>query len=147
MEAQEEIIGINTVMKKIILVMLATVTLTGCAAVSNLASKIPSFWDDNQSAKIVDIRQGIEQISCDSGTQLQDAEYLLTEIEWFKLYSESKGSRQQDVLRIISPMEETVREWHKRSVNQEGSKAYCMSKRMILKQQGKRAAEAILGRF
>ena len=87
------------------------------------------------------------QISCEPGTQLGDANQLLLEIEWFKLYSQSKGSRQKDVLAIIAPMEETVRDWQKRSETREGSVAYCTSKRMVLKQQSKRAAESILGRF
>ena len=72
---------------------------------------------------------------------------MLKELEWFELYSQSKGTRQNDVLRIIAPMQETVQDWIKRSQTQEGSKAYCTSKRMILKQQSKRAAESILGRF
>ena len=112
-----------------------------------MQNMIPSFWDDNQSAKIVDIRQSIEEISCEPDTQLGDSNQLLMEIQWFKLYSESKGSRQKDVMAIIAPMEETALDWHKRSQAKEGSTAYCMSKRMILRQQSKRAAESILGRF
>jgi hypothetical protein len=134
-------------MNRIIVIAALSLTLSGCSVLEKGVSMIPSFWDDNQSARIIDIRQGIEQISCEPGTQLQDAEYVMTQIEWFKLYSQSKGSRQQDVIRIISPMEETVKDWLKRSQTQEGSKAYCQSKRMILKQQSKRAAESILGRF
>ena len=129
---------------KIIVTLTIAFALTGCATIQNM---IPSFWDDNQSSKIVDIRQSIEQITCEPGTQLGDSNQLLMEIQWFKLYSESKGSRQKDVLAIVAPMEETVQDWHKRSQTKEGSKAYCMSKRMILKQQSKRAAESILGRF
>lgn len=134
-------------MTKLIGALAITVLLTGCSVLQKGVDMIPSFWDDNQSAKIVDIRHSIEQITCEPGTQLQDAAFVLSEIQWFKLYSESKGSRQKDVLAIVAPMEETVKDWHKRSETKEGSKAYCMSKRMILKQQSKRAAESILGRF
>ena len=121
-----------------------TLSLTGCAS---LVDMIPSFWDDNQSAKIVDIRQTVAGISCEPGTQLDDAEMLLYEIEWFKLYSQSKGSRQKDVLRIIAPMEETAQDWAKRSREKEGSKTYCEIKKKLLVKQSSRAAEAILGRF
>ena len=128
--------------------LIAVVTLlTGCSVLQKGVDLIPSFWDDNQSAKIIDIRQNIEQISCQQGTQLEDANQILSEIQWFKLYSQSKGSRQKDVLAILAPMEETVKDWQKRSETKEGSKAYCMSKKMILNQQSKRAAESILGRF
>ena len=40
-------------MKKILLIAVASVALTGCASITQW---IPSFWDDNQSAKIIDIR-------------------------------------------------------------------------------------------
>lgn len=122
-------------------------TLQGCAALSTVSGYIPSFWDDNQSAKIVDIRQSVERISCEPGTQLTDAVQLQTDIQWFRLYSESKGSRQKDVLRIIAPMEETVDDWAKRSGNKEGSTTYCGLKKKTLQLQASRAAESILGRF
>ena len=134
-------------MKKLLAAAVILVTVTGCAVLEKGVAMIPSFWDDNQSAKIVDVRQTIEQISCEPGTQLSDGQRVLKELEWFELYSQSKGTRQNDVLRIIAPMQETVQDWIKRSQTQEGSKAYCTSKRMILKQQSKRADESILGRF
>ena len=134
-------------MTKIIAAVGFTVFLTGCSVLQKGVDMIPSFWDDNQSAQIIDIRQSIEQITCEPGTQLGDSNQLLAQIQWFKLYSESKGSRQKDVIAILAPMEETVSDWHKRSQTKEGSKAYCMSKQMILKQQSRRAAESILGRF
>ena len=121
--------------------------LQGCAALSTVTGYIPSFWDDNQSAKIVDIRQSVERISCEPGTQLSEAVQLQKDIQWFKLYSESKGSRQKDVLRIIAPMEETVNDWANRSGNKEGSKTYCGLKKKTLQLQASRAAESILGRF
>lgn len=133
-------------MKKI-LVIVAAISLVGCSQISGLVNKVPSFWDDNQSAKIIDIRQSVEQITCEPGTQLGDANQLLAEMQWFRLYSESKGGRQQDVLRILAPMEETAQDWFKRSQAKEGSKSYCELKKRTLRLQASRAAEAILGRF
>lgn len=129
---------------RILTVIMLSATLTGCATIT---SWIPSFWDDNQSSRIINVRQTVANITCEPNTQLQDAEDLLWDIQWFKLYSESKGNRQQDVLRIVAPMEETVKDWYKRSEKNEGSRAYCMSKKKILEKQSARAAEAILGRF
>jgi hypothetical protein len=134
-------------MIKLIAIGATVLTLQGCAALSTVTGYIPSFWDDNQSSKIIDIRQNIEQITCEPGTQLSDATYVKNEIQWFRLYSESKGSRQKDVLKILAPMEETVSDWAKRSETKEGSKTYCELKKKTLQLQSSRAAEAILGRY
>lgn len=134
-------------MKRALAISLISLSLAGCAATDKLISYIPSFWDDNQSAKIIDIRQSIEKISCEPGTQAEDAANVLKEIQWLELYSESKGRRQQDVLRIVAPMKETVTDWSKRSAEKEGSKTYCELKKKTLKLQASRAAEAVLGRF
>ena len=134
-------------MKRILAISLISLSLAGCAATDKLISYIPSFWDDNQSAKIIDIRQAVEKISCEPGTQAADAANVLKEIQWLELYSESKGRRQQDVLRIVAPMKETVTDWSKRSAEKEGSKTYCELKKKTLKLQASRAAEAVLGRF
>ena len=50
-------------MKKLLAAAVILVTVTGCAVLEKGVAMIPSFWDDNQSAKIVDVRQTIEQIS------------------------------------------------------------------------------------
>ncbi len=69
------------------------------------------------------------------------------DLRWFELYSESKGWRQADVLRIIKPMQETVEDWYRRSLDAQGTKGYCEIKKKILQQQSERAAQAVLGRF
>lgn len=121
-------------------------TLQGCMAIGALKDYIPSFWDDNQSAKIIDIRQMTYSIDCEQ-SQLFQAKTISNHIEWFQLYSESKGWRQNDVLKIVAPMKETVDDWVKRSREKEGSKTYCELKKRTLKSQADRAAEAVLGRF
>jgi hypothetical protein len=133
-------------MKRYFLIPFLVVSLSGCAAIDKAKTWIPSFWDDNQSAKIVDIRFKSRQIDC-TQPQLPQARAIQNDITWFELYSESKGSRQQDVLKLIAPMKETVDDWVKRSENKEGSKTYCEIKKKMVEQQSKRAAEAVLGRF
>ena len=129
-------------MKKF-LVILSLAGLSGC---STVVGWVPSFWDDNQSAKIIDVRQKVENIDC-KVPQLAQATTILNDIQWFELYSKSKGIRQNDVLRIVAPMKETTADWAKRSAEKEGSEAYCNLKKRALKLQAERAASAILGRY
>ncbi len=120
------------------------VVLSGCAQIQGL---IPSFWDDNQSAKIVDLTVRAEQIQC-AEPQRPQALALQRDLLWFHNYAVAKGHRQQDVLRLTQPIEQTVADWVKRT---EGSAkdnpVYCEIKKKILVEQTKRAALAVLGRF
>jgi hypothetical protein len=131
-------------MKKIAVVLLA-VSISGCAA---LGEWLPSFWDDNQSAKIIDIRQQVQNIVCDTAEdQQRGSAGLASSIQWFKLYSESKGMLQKDVLRLVEPMDQTVGEWKKRADTGEASAGYCKIKKSVLKVQADKAATAVLGRY
>ena len=129
-------------MKRLITLLSITVMLTGCATITNM---IPSFWDANQSARIVDVRVKVDAINCEQA-QLPQAAAIQHDLRWFELYSESKG-RQTDVLKIIAPMQESVSDWVKRSTDGQGSKGYCEIKKKLLQTQAKSAASAILGRF
>jgi len=90
-------------MKKLFLLFTFTL-LSGCA---NVMTYVPSFWDDNQSSKIIDVRLDIARLDC-SQSQLPQVSKIRNDIEWFKLYSDSKGLRQTDVLNLIKPMQDTV---------------------------------------
>lgn len=129
-------------MKRLI-VLLAVVTLTACSTVQ---SWIPSFNDPNQSARIIDVRSDVERIDC-SQPQLAQALQIQRDLQWFHLYSESSGFRHNDVLRLIAPMEEAVKDWVDRSSKEQPSKIYCEIKRNILREQAKSAARAVIGRF
>jgi len=128
-------------MKAVVLAL--AITLSGCSTVQGL---IPSFWDDNQSAKVVDIRYSVETLDC-AKPHLPQAERIEKDILWFQLYSESKGWRQQDVLKLVKPLQDTVTDFVKRSKAGEGTETYCNIKKKIMQTQSKRAAEAVLGRF
>jgi hypothetical protein len=129
-------------MKKTLAVIFLTFSLTGCA----LHNIIPSFWDDNQSATMIDVRQAINQLDCSQPQALQ-VKRIKDKLEWFDLYSESKGMQQNDVRALTKPMQETVDDFYKRSIEKEGSKAYCESKKKILQIQASKAAEGVLGRW
>jgi hypothetical protein len=125
---------------KTITVIIAAVMLTGCATVQNW---VPSFWDDNQSHYIVSARLQVEKIDC-ARAQADQVVRVADQLRQFQLYSQAKGSLQKDVLRVIEPMQSTVKEWSERG---EGSKTYCELKKKLLIQQGERASRVILGRW
>ena len=118
--------------------------LTGCASIKEM---IPSFQDPNQSAKIIDVRQSVAQLDCKQPHAPQ-VKQIKDNLEWFELYSTSKGDRQKDVLRLIKPMQETVDDFYKRSTSEkQGSETYCEIKKKLMATQAERAASAVLGRF
>jgi len=132
--------------KSLLLAGIVAISVSGCAAVNTVKGWVPSFWDDNQSARIIDVRQSIAQLDCQQEHLLQ-IKRIQDNLQWFELYSESKGWRQNDVRRIVSPMQETVADFYKRSQSQQGSVTYCEIKKKILTTQSEYAAQAILGRF
>jgi len=133
-------------MKKSIAIAVVALSLSGCSTMSTVKGWIPSFWDDNQSAKIVDVRMSVEKLDC-TQDQLPQVEKIRDDLKWFELYSQSKGWRQADVLRVIKPMQETVDDMYKRAKDQQGSKMYCELKKKVMQSQSDRAAKAVLGRF
>ena len=131
---------------KTLILLFSTVMLQGCAVA--LSSYIPSFWDDNQSNKIISVRLDIDRLDC-AKSQAAQVNKLRDDLHWFRLYSESKGSRQSDVLKLTKPMEDTIEDWYKR-VSAEGYKEnsiYCEMKKKVVAEQAARAAKAVLGRF
>jgi len=129
-------------MKKLIAV-LSLALLSGCA---NIVGLIPSFNDTNQSAKIIDVRMAVDQLDC-AKPQHPQALAIQRELRWFELYSESAGIRNQDVIRIIKPMQATVGEFVSRTEKQDASRVYCDLKKRAMQEQAARAAGVILGRF
>ena len=131
-------------MKRLLPAMVMTaVLLSGCAAVKE---QIPSFWDDNQSYKVIDIRQSVAQIDCKQ-THAPQVKVVKDNLQWLQFYSESKGSRQNDVLRLIKPMQETVDDFYKRSLDKQGSEMYCELKKKLMTTQSESIASTVLGRF
>jgi hypothetical protein len=117
--------------------------LSGCA---NIVGMIPSFNDPNQSQKIVDVRMAVDTLDC-ARPQHAQAVTIARELRWFELYSESAGVRNQDVIRVIKPMQATVAEFVSRTEKQDASKTYCELKKRAMQEQAARAAGVILGRF
>ena len=125
------------------LAALAFLMLSGC---STVVGWIPSFNDLNQSQKIVDVRMAVDSLDCAQPQHVQ-ALVIQRELRWFELYSESAGIRNQDVIRIIKPMQETVSEFATRTKDRDASRVYCDLKKRAMQEQAARAAGVILGRF
>lgn len=126
-----------------LILILAAATLAGCA---NMYKYIPSFWDDNQSRAITDVRLAVARLDC-AEPHLAQAQQIKDRIDWFMLYSESKGRSQQDVIKLVEPMKATVDDFHKRSSEKQGSKTYCELKKKVMIEQAQRAAGSVLGRW
>lgn len=122
-------------------VVLLTLALAGC---SSLPFEIPSFWDDNQAAKIIDVRKSIHDLDC-AAAHAPQVKIIQHHLKWFELYSQSK--RTPDVARLVQPMQDTVNDFYKRSVENPGSPAYCELKKRVMITQGETVARAVLGRF
>ncbi len=131
-------------MKKLLVVALLTVSLSAC---SGLSSVIPSFWDDNQSARMVDIHTTATNLDC-TKPHLPQASRLKLDMQWFVMYSEAKGWLQRDVLKLVEPMKKTIDDFYKRSSGEkQGSVAYCNIKKKILIKQSRDSAKSVLGRY
>lgn len=118
-----------------------TLALAGC---SSLPFEIPSFWDDNQAARIIDVRKSINDLDC-AAVHAPQVKTIQHHLKWFELYSQSK--RTPDVARLIQPMQATVDDFYRRSVENPGSAAYCELKKRVMITQGETVARAVLGRF
>jgi hypothetical protein len=129
-------------MKRISVVLLV-VLLTGCATVKGW---VPSFWDDNQSRSIIDVRLSVLQLDC-AQPHLPQVQKIYNDLRWFELYSDSKGWQQADVLRLTEPMKLSLLDFIKRSQDAQGSQGYCEIKKRLLAKQAETAARAVLGRF
>jgi len=132
-------------MKRLVLIGMVAL-LQGCATFSfqNIKDQIPSFWDDNQSRSVIDIRQSVEKLNCKEPHAPQ-VKVIKDNIQWFVLYSESKGTK--DVLTLVRPMESTVDDFYKRSLEKQGTEIYCDIKKKILITQSSTVAKTVIGRF
>lgn len=132
-------------MKRLLIIGLVAL-LQGCATFSfqDIKDQIPSFWDDNQSRSVIDIRQSVEKLNCKESHAPQ-VKVIKDNIQWFILYSDSKGTK--DVLTLVKPMESTVDDFYKRSLEKQGTEIYCDIKKKILTTQSSTVAKTVIGRF
>lgn len=127
-------------------ILLMFVMLSGCATLDKVKGWVPSFWDDNQAHRIVDVRLAVDRLDC-TQPHLPQVIVIRDNLRWVELYSESKGWRNNDIRRLIEPLQASVEDFYKRSQDKQGSVGYCEIKKKLLAAQAAKAAEATLGRF
>ena len=127
-------------MKKIIII-LALISLTGCASVMDM---IPSRWDVNQSKVITDIQLQVRHFDCKADLKPQ-VDQLAKDVEWFDIYSKTKPTR--DINKLTGTMTNTVKELQERVAKGPVSPLYCDLKKKIIQQQSDILAKSVQGRF
>jgi hypothetical protein len=128
-------------MKKLIVLSLI-VLLQGCTALIAVKDWIPSRWDVNQSKLVTDLQLQAYNFDCKQEHRSQ-LTAISNNIQWFHLYSKSKGTK--DVDHLLEPMQATVKEFLDRA--QPVSPIYCEIKHKFMIQQADIAAKTIQGRF
>lgn len=128
-------------MKKLIAVITLVVLTTGCSTIKDW---IPVKWDANQSQSITTIQQTTRNFDC-KGDIASQSKSLYQQIEWFKIYSESKPTR--DVIQPVGHMQDTVKELVDRSAKGPVSPLYCDLKKKLMIQQADMVAHTVQGRF
>lgn len=127
-------------MKKIIII-LALISLTGCASVMDM---IPSRWDVNQSKVITDIQLQVRHFDCKADLAPQ-VNKLAQDVEWFDIYSKTKPTR--DITKLTGTITDTVKELQDRVAKGPVSPMYCDLKKKIIQQQADILARSVQGRF
>lgn len=127
-------------MKKLLLI-LSVVSLTGCAGIMDM---IPSRWDANQAKVVTDLRQSATNFDC-KGDQRAQLANITRQVQWFELYSESKGTK--DVAKLGDTIKTTVKEFDERLDKGPVSPIYCDLKKKLFVQQTDIMARAVQGRF
>lgn len=127
-------------MKKI-LVILALVSLTGCASIMEM---IPSRWDVNQAKVMTDLQLQTRHFDC-KGDQALQLKSLALNVEWFEIYANTKPTK--DIAKLTTVMSETINEYKDRLAKGPVSSMYCDIKIKIIKQQTDILAGSVHGRF
>jgi len=122
-----------------LLAITAIVTLSGCASIIDM---IPSRWDVNQAKVTTDLRQSTYNFDCKADQRAQ-LKVIAEQVQWFELYSESKGTK--DVAQLGKTLQATVKEFQDRP--QPVSPIYCDIKRKLMIQQADIIAKTTQGRF
>jgi PBP1b-binding outer membrane lipoprotein LpoB len=126
---------------KRLLVILAFLSLTGCASIMEM---IPSGWDVNQAKMITDIQLEVRHFDCKADLKPQ-VDQLAKDVEWFDIYAKTKPTR--DIARLTGTITDTVKELQDRVNKGPVSPLYCDLKKKIIQQQTDIIAKSVQGRF
>lgn len=111
--------------------------LGGCSTLMNT-----SFYDDNESAAVVDVVMAVKSLDCQSPTVKDDIVYLKFKTDWMYTYSTVKGSK--DIVELIEIFEKTLTGIVDK---EEISPTYCELKKTSMLKQTELIAEGVMRRF
>ena len=126
---------------KRLLVVIAFLSLTGCASIMEM---IPSGWDANQAKMITDIQLEVRYFDCKADLAPQ-VDQLARDVEWFDIYAKTKPTR--DIAKLTGTITDTVNELQDRVAKGPVSPLYCDLKKKIIQQQVDIIAKSVQGRF
>ena len=113
--------------------------LSGCSIIDE---HLPSFWDDNESKKIIDIYISVKKIDCNGHFVMNRVNNVKNDVNWLLSYSTIKGSN--DVVEMVSKFDTTLDGiLSKKSI----SVSYCKVKKDLMKKQVRRIASGMMERY
>lgn len=131
---------------KIWSVLLLLTLLTSCipAAILTVKKLMPSAYDDNEMLMISNLRYDVRQVQC-TGDKSHDTIVKIWEGKE-KLYYYSSAKENEDVLKMVRPLSESMRGLYDSSKSGNMKELYCVEKVINLTKQVDIIANALAAR-
>lgn len=125
----------------ILLMLLTSCIPAGIVAVKKL---LPSSYDDNEMLMISNLRYDVRQVQC-TGDKSQETILKIWEGKE-KLYYYSSAKENEDVLKMVRPLSESMRGLYESSKSGNMKELYCIEKVINLTKQVDIIANALAAR-
>lgn len=131
---------------KIWSVLLLLTILTSCipAAILSVKKLMPSAYDDNEMLMISNLRYDVRQVQC-TGDKSHETIVKIWEGKE-KLYYYSSAKENEDVLKMVRPLSESMRGLYDSSKSGKMKELYCVEKVINLTKQVDIIANALAAR-
>ena len=131
---------------KIWSVLLLLTLLTSCipAAILTVKKLMPSAYDDNEMLMISNLRYDVRQVQC-TGDKSHETIVKIWEGKE-KLYYYSSAKENEDVLKMVRPLSESMRGLYDTSKSGKMKELYCVEKVINLTKQVDIIANALAAR-
>ena len=131
---------------KIWSVLLLLTLLTSCipAAILTVKKLMPSAYDDNEMLMISNLRYDVRQVQC-TGDKSHETIVKIWEGKE-KLYYYSSAKENEDVLKMVRPLSESMRGLYDSSKSGKMKELYCVEKVINLTKQVDIIANALAAR-
>jgi hypothetical protein len=134
--------------KKSALVLVAVLSISGCAQLSAFKNFLPSGWDSNEMLWIAEMQYDIRKIQCEGGFE-NPLVYPSVEKVWRTkeiLWWYAQANRHADVVELIRPFSESMEGIYMTAKKGIIREPYCVNKVIILTVQVDEIAEALASR-